>query len=91
MLAAVRCTRSPLCSRAWRRTGARSHRAAAHHHRLTLHRLPPPARLCQAEEGTITSKIYNFGKRMLENIPAEERLMRGIPKDIDKVGARAGG
>jgi hypothetical protein len=26
-----------------------------------------------------------FGKRLLENVPAEERLMRGVPKNVSKV------
>uniref|UniRef100_A0A383WMF8 Uncharacterized protein n=1 Tax=Tetradesmus obliquus TaxID=3088 RepID=A0A383WMF8_TETOB len=38
-----------------------------------------------AEQGTVANKVYRLGKRVLDSISPEERLMRGVPKDISKV------
>jgi hypothetical protein len=35
--------------------------------------------------GVLLDVYCRFGKRMLENVPAEERLMRGVPKNVSKV------
>ena len=43
------------------------------------------SRLAAAEAGSLKAKLYGLGKRVLESVSAEERLMRGIPKKIDKV------
>jgi hypothetical protein len=29
--------------------------------------------------------VCRFGKRLLDSVPAEERLMRGVPKNVSKV------
>eukprot|EP00775_Hariotina_reticulata_P009155 gene9155-9323_t len=41
--------------------------------------------MAAAEQGTVINRLYKLGKRVLDGIPAEERLMRGVPKNISKV------
>lgn len=42
-------------------------------------------RMAAAEKGTIANRFYKLGKRVLDSVSPEERLMRGVPKDISKV------
>lgn len=41
--------------------------------------------MATAEAGTLANRVYKLGKRVLDGISPEERLMRGVPKDISKV------
>eukprot|EP00879_Flechtneria_rotunda_P009390 GHRR01009832.1.p1 GENE.GHRR01009832.1~~GHRR01009832.1.p1 ORF type:complete len:342 (+),score=115.83 GHRR01009832.1:46-1026(+) len=42
-------------------------------------------KMAEAEQGTMVNRVYKLGKRVLDSITAEERLMRGVPKNISKV------
>lgn len=41
--------------------------------------------LSEAEPGSVKHRLYQAGQRLLDSVPPEERLMRGIPTDITKV------
>lgn len=42
-------------------------------------------KMANAEQGSAVHRLYKFGKRLLDSVPAEERLMRGVPKNVSKV------
>lgn len=37
------------------------------------------------KEGSIGHKVYKAGQRVVESVSPEERLMRGIPKNVQKI------
>lgn len=66
------------------------HLLAAGHAACCTPQCQAPVCPATADDASLSKPIgcvngLRFGKRILDSVPAEERLMRGVPKNVSKV------